>query len=49
MYNGYRLASPNPKSRADAMQGFMYTAIGGIVAFGAYYFAGVLKGIANTL
>ncbi len=49
MYNGYKLASPNPKSRADAMQGFLYTTIGGIVSFGAYYFAGVLKGIAETL
>ena len=47
--NGYKLASPNPNSRAEAMQGFMYTAMAGIVVFGAYYFAGVLKGIADTL
>lgn len=47
--NGYKLASPNPNSRAEAMQGFMYTVMAGIIVFGAYYFAGVLKGIADTL
>jgi hypothetical protein len=50
VYNGYKLAfSTDPKGKADAMDGLKYAVIGGIIAFGAYRFAGVLKGLADKL
>jgi len=50
MYNGYKLAfSLDPRGKAEAMDGLKYAIIGGIIAFGAYRLAGVLKGLADKL
>ena len=50
MYNGYKLAfSVDPRGKAEAMDGLKYAIIGGIIAFGAYRLAGVLKGLADKL
>lgn len=50
IFNGYKLAfSTDPRGKAEAMDGLKYAIIGGIVAFGAYRLAGVLKGLADKL
>jgi hypothetical protein len=50
IYNGYKLAfSVDPRGKAEAMDGLKYAIIGGIIAFGAYRLAGVLKGLADKL
>ena len=46
--NGYKLAaSPDPRKRAEAMEGLMHTTIGALIVFSAHLLAGWLKGFAQ--
>jgi hypothetical protein len=44
--NGYRIKSSslNPQKRAEAMTGLFWSIMGGIVAVGAKFFAGIIRG-----
>lgn len=43
--NGWKLASPNGKTRAEGMDGLKYAIIGAFVAFGSFIIASWLRGL----
>jgi len=46
--NGYKLAaSPDPRKRAEAMEGLVHTTIGALIVFSSHLLAGWLKGFAQ--
>lgn len=51
IWNGYRLATSSgaPAKREAAVTGLLWTCVAGVVVFGAYYLAGVLKGFVAGL
>ena len=47
MMKGFKLATTagNPRDRADAIGGLLWTGVGAIVTFGAWFLVGVVMGI----
>ncbi|MCR4426260.1 MAG: hypothetical protein NUW23_08755 [Firmicutes bacterium] len=43
--NGWRLASPSPRTRMEGMEGLKFALIGAFITFGAYVIATWLRGL----